>query len=95
MLGLWINLKEELPSYLEQGKDGKYTAYQVRKMDGTVVTYDGSNADDMVGFFVPLKAVARDVFGDECYLAPVGKAQIDQYADQGYKLSQTTGWENK
>ncbi|QTO26952.1 RagB/SusD family nutrient uptake outer membrane protein [Bacteroides sp. ZJ-18] len=95
MLGLWINLKEELPSYLEQGKDGKYTAYQVRKMDGTVVTYDGSNADDMVGFFVPLKAVARDVFGDECYLAPVGKAQIDQYADQGYKLSQTPGWENK
>ena len=64
-------------------------------MDGTVVTYDGSNADDMVGFFVPLKAVARDVFGDECYLAPVGKAQIDQYADQGYKLSQTPGWENK
>jgi len=95
MLGPWVNLKVDAPSFLEPTKSGAFNPYQVRKMDGTIVTYNGSNADAMVGFFIPLKAVARDAFGDECYLAPVGKAQIDQYADRGYKLTQTKGWENK
>ena len=29
------------------------------------------------------------------YLWPVPKAQIEIYADQGYKLSQNNGWDNR
>ena len=92
MLGLWIDMQNELPTYLAPSSTGAYTARQVKKADGTIVTYNGSNAADMVGFYIPLNASARDAFGDHNYLAPVGKAQIDQYADKGYKLTQTKGW---
>ena len=91
MLGLWINIPEELPSILED-KDGNPIPVQVVKKDGNIITYDGSNRDQMVGFYVPTKAVPRDPFTDRSYLAPVGQAQIDQYADKGKTLSQTKGW---
>lgn len=85
MLGLWIDIEKELPTYLVE-------TTRVMKADGTIVTYNGSNASDMVGFYLPTNARARDAFGDFNYLAPVGKAQIEQYADAGYTLTQTTGW---
>ena len=85
MLGLWIDIANELPTYL-------VTTTRVMKADGTIVTYNGSNASDMVGFYLPTNANARDAFGDFNYLAPVGKAQIEQYADAGYTLTQTAGW---
>lgn len=93
MLGLWIDMKREIPAFLEANKDGKYTAYQVKKADGTVVTYDGTNADDMVGYFIPLKAAPRNAFSDRSYLAPVGRAQMNEYQEKGYTLQQTPGWE--
>lgn len=93
MLGLWIDMKKELPEYLKVTSDGKFTARQVMKEDGRIVTYNKTNAEDMVGFYIPLKALARDGFTDRSYRAPVGKAQINQYAEKGYTLSQTTGWE--
>jgi starch-binding outer membrane protein, SusD/RagB family len=34
----------------------------------------------------------RLAFSDKNYLAPVGQAQIIQYQDHGYKLTQTKGW---
>lgn len=92
MLGLWINMSEELPALLDGDKDGNYIARQVMKEDGTVVTYDGSNAADMVGYYVPLNAQPRDVFSDRNYLAPVGELQISTYSQKGYTLTQTKGW---
>ncbi len=92
MLGLWIDMPTELPSYLDAGNDGKYAARQVRKEDGTIVTYDGTNPEAMVGYYMPLNVQARDGFTDRSYLAPIGKAQIDQYAQKGYTLEQTEGW---
>ena len=62
------------------------------KADGTVVTYDGTNGADMVGFYVPENISNRDAFNDRVYLAPVGEAQISEYSDKGYTLSQTPGW---
>ncbi|MEG1617366.1 MAG: RagB/SusD family nutrient uptake outer membrane protein [Bacteroidales bacterium] len=88
-LGLWINIKEELPSFLVAGKVGKL---KVQKADGTVVTYDGTNGDELVGFYIPEGYVARDIFTDRSYLAPIGIAQINDYEQRGYTLSQTTGW---
>lgn len=86
MLGLWIDMKKEAPEILEVNKT------QVRKKDYTLVTYDGTNADDMVGFYVPSSIIERDQFDDRVYLSPVGKAQVDQYASKGAKLTQTPGW---
>jgi len=90
LFGLWINVKKELPSYLVESKKG---ILKVRKADGTIVTYDGTNADQMEGFYMIEKATDRQAFDDRVYLSPVGKAQIDQYKDKGYKLTQTPGWE--
>ncbi|HEY1009141.1 MAG TPA: RagB/SusD family nutrient uptake outer membrane protein, partial [Daejeonella sp.] len=90
-LGPWVNLKTEAPALLT-------TAYKnrskVQKADGTVVTFDGTNADAMVGFWVVEKAVNRNGFGDEVYMAPVGQTQIVEYSEKGFNLSQTTGWGN-
>ena len=87
-LGLWVNLKKDVPAYLEDDKKR-----QVMKEDmKTIVTYDGTNADDMVGFYVPLNASNRDSFTDRSYCAPVGRAQINQYAEKGYTLTQTNLW---
>lgn len=92
MLGLWIDLKAELPNYLEEDNIGITT---VAVPDGNgykYITYDGTNADEMKGFYVPEAAEARDDFSDRSYLAPVGEAQINEYNAKGYKLTQTTLW---
>ena len=90
LLGLWINVKEELPSLLTKEKVGLLT---VKKTDGTIITYNGTNGNEMVGYYLIEKAADRQAFDNRVYLAPVGKAQIDQYIDKGYTLTQTPGWD--
>ncbi|MDY5813547.1 MAG: RagB/SusD family nutrient uptake outer membrane protein [Bacteroides sp.] len=92
-LGLWINLKEEMPTFLEKDKSGQYPAREVMKEDGTVVKYNGTNANDMVGYYLPLKATNRDGFTERSYCAPIGREQINAYKEKGYTLTQTKGWE--
>src|SRR5690606_34402410 len=87
--GLWIDFPAEFPEWLVEAKQSKL---KVEKMDGTVVTYDGTIAAEMVGYYVPENISNRDAFTDRVYLAPVGETQMDQYADKGYTLTQTTGW---
>lgn len=89
MLGLWINFQTEYPEWLVAAKVNKL---KVRKEDGTVVTYTGTNAADMVGYYIPENISNRDAFTDRVYLAPVGNTQISEYLDKGYKLTQTAGW---
>jgi hypothetical protein len=62
------------------------------KEDGTVVTFDGTNAADMVGYYIPQNAAPRDVFTDRNYLAPIGEQQINEYKMKGFNLTQTKGW---
>lgn len=88
--GLWIDFQAEFPEWLVEEKEGKL---KVEKTDGTIVTYDGDNAADMVGYYVPENISNRDAFTDRVYLAPVGRNQISEYADKGFTLSQTPGWE--
>ncbi len=90
LLGLWINVKEELPSLLAKEKVGLLA---VKKADGTIITYNGTNGNEMVGYYFIEKAADRQAFDNRVYLAPVGKAQIDQYMDKGYTLTQTPGWD--
>jgi hypothetical protein len=89
MLGLWINFQTELPEWLVASKVNKL---KVKKADGTVVTYTGTNGADMVGYYIPESISNRDPFTDRVYLAPVGNTQINQYKDKGYTLTQTPGW---
>lgn len=88
-LGPWVDIQAEVPAYLDEDYEG---LLKVKKQDGTVVTYDGDNADDMVGFFMIEKAANRNAFGDEVYMSPVGETQIIEYDQRGYKLTQTVGW---
>lgn len=89
LLGPWVNFQTEFPSFLVASKVNKL---KVEKADGTVVTYDGTNAAAMVGFYIPENASNRDPFTDRVYLAPVGNNEISQYGERGYTLSQTPGW---
>jgi starch-binding outer membrane protein, SusD/RagB family len=89
MLGPWVNMQTEIPGLLTTATKGKV---KVRKADGTVVTWDGTNAAAMIGFYMVENATNRLAFSDKNYLAPVGQAQIIQYQDHGYKLTQTKGW---
>jgi len=87
--GLWINFQQELPTWLIPSK---VNVLQVQKADGTIVTYNGSNGADMVGYYIPQTVRDRDPFTDRVYLAPLGSAQIDAYTDKGYVLTQNPGW---
>lgn len=89
LLGLWIDFKAEYPEWLVAAKVNKL---KVKKADGTIVTYTGSNATDMVGYYIPENVSNRDDFTDRVYLAPLGNTQISEYLGKGYKLTQTPGW---
>jgi len=85
LLGPWVDFQAEFPSFLVPSKVGKLK-------DNTVVTYTGTNAADMVGYYIPENVSNRDPFTDRVYLAPVGNNEISQYSEKGYILSQTEGW---
>ncbi|HKZ67661.1 MAG TPA: RagB/SusD family nutrient uptake outer membrane protein [Chitinophagaceae bacterium] len=88
-LGPWVNVQTEIPSYLTTANKGKI---RVTKADGTIVTWDGANASDMVGFWMVENAQNRNVFTDRSYLCPIGQSQIIQYEEKGFTLTQTKGW---
>jgi hypothetical protein len=89
LLGIWVDFPKEMSSFLVAAKVGKL---KVKKGDGTVVTYDGTNKPAMVGFYLPEGVADRDAFTDKVYLAPIGKDQIDLYAGNGKTLTQTLLW---
>lgn len=89
-LGPWINAPRELSSRLSSSY---VDVLKVVKEDGTEVTYNGDNAADMIGFYKVERFGNRVNFSDRNYLAPVGLNQVQQYADLGYALSQTKGWD--
>lgn len=89
LLGPWVDFPAEFPEWLVAAKVDKL---QVEKEDGTVVTYNGSNDADMVGYYIPENVSNRDAFTDRVYLAPIGNNEISQYEEKGYTLSQTSGW---
>ncbi|HEY0652228.1 MAG TPA: RagB/SusD family nutrient uptake outer membrane protein [Chryseosolibacter sp.] len=87
--GPWINFQAEFPSFLVAGKRN---ILKVEKADGTIVTYTGSNAAEMVGYYIPENVSNRDPFTDRVYTAPVGNNEISTYGERGYTLTQTPGW---
>jgi hypothetical protein len=90
LLGLWINFQTEFPEWLVG--TSKVNKLKVKKADGTIVTYTGTNGAAMIGYYIPENISDRDPFTERVYLAPVGNTQINQYKDKGYVLTQTPGW---
>jgi starch-binding outer membrane protein, SusD/RagB family len=88
--GPWVDIPAEIPSLLTTASKGKV---KVRKADGTIVTWDGTNAAAMVGFYMVENVQNRLAFSDKNYLSPVGQSQIIQYQDRGYTLTQTKNWQ--
>ena len=88
-LGPWVDIPTEIPTALTAATEGKV---RVKKENGTIITWDGTNESDMVGFWMVENAADRDAFSDKNYLSPVGEAQINDYKDKGYTLTQTPGW---
>lgn len=89
LLGPWVDFQNEFAEWLVPAKVGKL---KVKKADGTIVTYTGSNKSEMVGFYIPENIADRDPFTERVYLAPLGNTQISEYLDKGYKLTQNPGW---
>jgi hypothetical protein len=94
LLGPWVNVPVDVPSLIRNANGAAINIgrVRVRKANGTVVNWNGSNDADMVGFWVVENASNRDPFTDRAYLAPVGTAQIVQYEQRGFKLTQTKLW---
>lgn len=90
MYGPWVNFPKDVPTYEKEEYVGVLT---VRKPDGSEVTYDGSNWNDMVGYFKVLEVKPRDAFDyEKAYMSPVGVQEIQDYADRNKVLSQTKAW---
>lgn len=93
-LGSWvIGVKD----FGDKSRPGKILAsfkdrLQVKKADGTIVTYDGTNDADIEGFYVVRNFSDRPAVQERNYLSPVSIALIQTYEERGYTLAQTPGW---
>ena len=65
---------------------------KVQKLDGSIVTYDGENDADMVGFAIPTGVQNRYPVLERNYLEPVCTDVISQYITRGYSIEQNPGW---
>lgn len=95
--GIWCDFSKTTEeagatTYFDYLTANKIGELKVEKLDGTVVTYDGTNAADMVGFYIPVNVQNRDAFTDRVYLAPICTDVTDYYAEKGYSISQNPGW---
>ena len=97
-LGPWIDCVKELGSGADVPEINKNFLSQrvnvltVQHADGSVAKYNGTNADQMVGFYCVRNAANRETFFDRSYMAPIGQQQIDEYKMRGYVLTQTENW---
>ena len=66
---------------------------EVMKKDGSIVKFNGSNDAAIEGYYVVRGFTNRLAVQDRNYLSPVALGLIQAYADRGYKLTQTPGWE--
>lgn len=90
MFGPWVDFPNQMKSFKKDDYKGLLV---VRKANGTEVTYNGTNWNDMVGYFKVKKAKARDTYDyEKAYVSPVGTQEIQDYKDRGFTLSQTKAW---
>ena len=97
-LGPWVDCSKELGSGADVAElnrnflNQRVNVLTVQHADGSVAKYNGTNADDMVGFYCVRNAANRETFFERSYMAPIGQQQIDEYKMRGYVLTQTENW---
>lgn len=93
-LGSWIIGNVDLRDKANPGKIAPTyrNVLQVKNAAGDIITYNGSNDADMVGYYVVRNFANRLAVQDRNYLAPISQLLIDEYKDRGYTLTQTPGW---
>lgn len=95
MYGPWVNVAAEIPEVLYD-KTGPINkgVIKVKNAAGVEITWDGTNAAQLVGFYKVKNVKPRDQFNYErTYVSPVGSSQIQDYKDHGYTLTQTAAWQ--
>lgn len=92
LAGGWVDFPNQLPGEIKSG-------VSVVKLNGQIEVYNPEDADSaakMVGFYRYGDNRGRQPFlglgNVNPYLSPIGRNQINEYAAQGYVLSQTEGW---
>ena len=95
MLGPWVDLKNDANKM--NGDNTMLTSTNIGKRsvlreDGEIVVWDGTNADQMVGYYIPNSAKPRLPIETRHYLYPLSDALINEYKDNGFTLTQTSGW---
>lgn len=104
LLGCWADLSKAVKPADPLERPYNITAadaglLKVQKADGTVVTYNGSNLSEMVGFMMPKNVRDRgNIGGVKQYLEPICRDVINDYANKSkegkeYKITQNPGWE--
>lgn len=92
LAGGWVDFPNQLPGEIKVG-------VSVVKLNGQIEVFNPENADSrakMVGFYRYGDNKGRQPFlglsNVNPYLSPIGRNQINEYAAQGFKLTQTEGW---
>jgi hypothetical protein len=104
LLGAWVDLTKTnldgITTKFDKLTEANIGKVSVQKLDGTVVTFDGTNHADMVGFYLPTNVANRDVVAAEKhYLAPICTDVINTYIDKNESnpniavIEQNPGWE--
>jgi len=104
LLGAWADLSKAVSPADPLERPYNITAadaglLKVQKADGTIVTYNGSNLNEMVGFLMPKNVRDRGAIGGvKQYLEPICRDVINDYANKSkegkeYKITQNPGWE--
>lgn len=93
-LGPWIIGNVDLRDRANPGKiaPSYRNVLQVKNAAGQIITYNGTNDAEMVGYYVVRNFANRLAVQDRNYLAPISQLLIDEYKDRGFTLNQTTGW---
>lgn len=93
LAGTWVNFPTDAAEELKNENKGKL---RVLNVAGKFVVYDGNNGAQMVGYFYPVENKGRLPFLNipnvNPYLSPIGINEMTDYANRGYKLTQTEGW---
>jgi len=100
MVGSWIDYSstsdpcDDLGILSARVKSSSYKGLiGVRKLDGTIIKFTGSNAAQMIGFNLTYNGKVRTQEPEERdYLAPVPLSQVNFYQSKGHTLTQNPGW---
>lgn len=93
MLGAWVNFPVDAPEQLDIAHQNNLSVAIPTGNGFRYVTYNGTNAAEMIGFAVPTNAIKRNDFSNKNYLCPIGSDIISTYKNKGFSLTQTGGWE--